>query len=348
MAQLYPPIEDLERMELSNEEMHSYCERIGYHWDADDSPSKKMLYEVHRLHMLAIPFENLSVFLEDGVNLSLQAIARKFSDTKLARGGYCFEQNRMLAAVLLKLGFEVETKEGRVWLDDGEKFRKPYLPVRNHIVVLCRAGKQLYLCDVGFGRLLPCEPIPLQSDTEIENGWCTTQLIVDQQDTQLTSQEMWYMWYLDPIVDAWKRGYSFDVNAEFSWVDAEPANMFVHSHPDSVFTQVLYIESAKADCHTLLFGNELRQERFAKDDDSFLTRTVTSVVSGSHLRALCQEHFSIALGATMADDLFAINAAAKPDKWKLFTALRAKQRARTQSLAAQVQGGLSDLFRKLF
>eukprot|EP00971_Amphidinium_carterae_P337052 6473688-Amphidinium_carterae.1 len=91
-------------------------------------------------------------------------------DGKCKRGGYCFELNKLFAALLLKLEFEVEPRGGRVLLDDGVKTRNPYRNLLTHLLLLVRVpgdatdnskGSDLYLCDVGFGKLGFRDPVPL-------------------------------------------------------------------------------------------------------------------------------------------------------------------------------------------
>eukprot|EP00730_Choanoeca_flexa_P011217 TRINITY_DN24062_c0_g1_i1.p1 TRINITY_DN24062_c0_g1~~TRINITY_DN24062_c0_g1_i1.p1 ORF type:complete len:349 (+),score=77.64 TRINITY_DN24062_c0_g1_i1:120-1166(+) len=332
MAHQPSTLADLECMDLANEHMHNYFERVGYKWDPDAQPTIDMLFELHKLHMVAIPFENLSVFTTDGVDVTLEVIANKFTQPGSHRGGYCFEQNRFFAAVLLKLGFAVELKDGRVWMDDGENLRKSYKPLRNHITMIVEAEEQRFLCDVGFARMCPCEPVPLEADCEVENGWCTVQLICDEQQTTFSQQEMWYLWYLDPIDDSWKRAFSFDMNSESAWVDVEPANMCVHSHYDSVFTQFLWMESAQPDEHIQLFGNELRRSTYAREDDAWLTRRVSQVSSAAELRNICQQLFQVPLTTELASALYELNKAPNEQKWNMLLAMRERQRAARRSL----------------
>ncbi len=60
----------------------------------------------------AIAFENLNSFLKQPVPLDLASLQQKLIHEK--RGGYCFEQNLLLRAVLIALGFQVTAFTARV------------------------------------------------------------------------------------------------------------------------------------------------------------------------------------------------------------------------------------------
>ncbi len=79
----------------------AYLERIGL--SAGERPT---LHEVHRAHATSIPFENLDPHRGIPVSLAEEDLERKL--VRERRGGYCFEQNLLLASALEQLGLEVE------------------------------------------------------------------------------------------------------------------------------------------------------------------------------------------------------------------------------------------------
>jgi N-hydroxyarylamine O-acetyltransferase len=80
-------------------DLDRYLERIGLR-------GRPTLAEVHRAHVISIPFENLDPYRGVPVSLALEDLARKLVDER--RGGYCFEHNVLLKAALEALGMEVE------------------------------------------------------------------------------------------------------------------------------------------------------------------------------------------------------------------------------------------------
>ncbi|MFL5829209.1 MAG: arylamine N-acetyltransferase, partial [Solirubrobacteraceae bacterium] len=68
-------------------DLEAYVERIG----VDEHAS---VAEVHRAHVMAIPFENLDPHRGVPVSLEPDALSDKLVTRR--RGGYCFEQNLLL------------------------------------------------------------------------------------------------------------------------------------------------------------------------------------------------------------------------------------------------------------
>ena len=80
----------------------AYLQRIGLTErppvDADG------LRRVHAGQLRAVPFENLDILMDRGLQVSREAIAEKLIDQR--RGGYCFENNSLLRDALVALGPE--------------------------------------------------------------------------------------------------------------------------------------------------------------------------------------------------------------------------------------------------
>jgi len=91
-------------------DLERYFSRIGY--DGPCAATLDVLRALHRLHPLAIPFENLDVLAGRRVSIRLDDIVAKLVDAK--RGGYCFEHNTLFAHGLAALGFGVGALFARV------------------------------------------------------------------------------------------------------------------------------------------------------------------------------------------------------------------------------------------
>jgi len=136
-------------------DIDAYFERVGF--AAAASRDLATLEALHRLHPMAIPFENLSTLLREPIPLDTPALLAKLVARR--RGGYCFEHNQLFADVLRTLGFEVTTLAARVvWGRIGQS-----LGPRTHMVLRVRVGADDYLSDVGFGGLTLTGP--LQNET---------------------------------------------------------------------------------------------------------------------------------------------------------------------------------------
>jgi N-hydroxyarylamine O-acetyltransferase len=109
------------------------------------APTTQALHDVHLAHLLAVPFENLSIHLGEDIELTEEALAAKVVGAR--RGGFCYELNGAFAALLTALGFEVTLLQARVYDPSG----RPGIPY-DHLalrVLTCDGGD--WIADVGFG-----------------------------------------------------------------------------------------------------------------------------------------------------------------------------------------------------
>jgi N-hydroxyarylamine O-acetyltransferase len=114
-----------------------YLDRIGAARPV--RPDDDALRTLHVRHLLTVPFENLSVHLDEQIVLEDEALVAKIVERR--RGGFCFELNGAFAALLSALGYDVELLAARVYGANGLGI--PY----DHMVL--RVGP--WLADVGFG-----------------------------------------------------------------------------------------------------------------------------------------------------------------------------------------------------
>ncbi|SCK42283.1 N-hydroxyarylamine O-acetyltransferase [Streptomyces sp. WMMB 714] len=101
------------------------------------------LRELHRRHLLTVPFENLSVHMGEDIVLDADALTHKIVERR--RGGFCYELNGAFAALLTTLGFPVTLLAARVFGDDGPG------PLFDHLALRVETPRP-WLVDVGFGR----------------------------------------------------------------------------------------------------------------------------------------------------------------------------------------------------
>ncbi|MFF1709627.1 arylamine N-acetyltransferase [Streptomyces sp. NPDC058268] len=121
----------------------AYLRRIGA--DRPAAPTTHALRDLHLAHLLAVPFENLSIHLGENIELTDDALVAKVVDAH--RGGFCYELNGAFAALLTSLGFEVTLLQARVYDDTGT----PGIPY-DHLALRVRTSDGGdWLADVGFG-----------------------------------------------------------------------------------------------------------------------------------------------------------------------------------------------------
>ncbi|MFI7005128.1 arylamine N-acetyltransferase [Streptomyces sp. NPDC050145] len=123
----------------------AYLHRIGAERPA--SPTAQALRALQYAHLRTVPFENLSVHLDEDVSLDPGALFAKVVDRR--RGGFCYELNGAFASLLDALGFEVTLLQARV-AREGGGFGIPY----DHLALRVRTAEGTdWLADVGFGAL---------------------------------------------------------------------------------------------------------------------------------------------------------------------------------------------------
>ncbi len=128
---------------LHGPDLEAYFQRIGY--TGSPQVDRETLDAITAHHAGSIPFENIDVLLDRGIDIRPESVEQKLVRDR--RGGYCFEQNQLLMLVLNALGFEVELLSARVrWLLPRE-----VIPPRTHVFVRVKLGDEFWITDVGVG-----------------------------------------------------------------------------------------------------------------------------------------------------------------------------------------------------
>jgi len=89
--------------------IEAYLKRINYHGSL--APNVETLRDLQVAHLLAVPFENLSIHRKEPIVLETEALFGKIVERR--RGGFCYEANGLFAALLSNLGFEVKIAGSR-------------------------------------------------------------------------------------------------------------------------------------------------------------------------------------------------------------------------------------------
>ena len=144
---------------VDRETAAAYAQRFG----ADLPPAVDAggLRDLHRAHLLAVPFENLSIHLSERISLAEADLVDKV--VRRRRGGFCYELNGLFALLLESLGASVTRVAARVHGDNG--FGPPF----DHLALVVRPadGSGPWLADVGFGSHTV---FPLHLDTRAGPG----------------------------------------------------------------------------------------------------------------------------------------------------------------------------------
>lgn len=223
-------------------DLHRYFARVGYQGAAEPTP--QTLANLHLAHVRHVPFENLDVLLGRPIRLDADSLFAKL--VTAGRGGYCFEQNHLFAAVLEQLGFAVQRLAARV------VWRTQRVLPRTHMLLRVEAGGRAWLADVGFGGMGPLLPLAFEPGlAQPQFGW--RYRLIEQDGA----------WRLQAGADDWDSLYEFTLQ-EQAPADYEMANYYVSTHPDSRFVQGLIAHRLAPERRLILIGNELTEDRGAQ------------------------------------------------------------------------------------
>src|SRR4051812_28386263 len=143
---------------MSGIDLGAYFRRIGFTGDA--KPDLATLRAIHRLHAVAIPFENLSAFVGEPIALDAASLEAKLVGG--GRGGWCFEHNLLLRHVLDAVGFEVTSLAARVRWNVPPNVQT----ARSHCLLKVETGEGDFIADVGFGGQTLTAPLRLVANVK--------------------------------------------------------------------------------------------------------------------------------------------------------------------------------------
>ncbi len=221
-------------------DLKAYAARIEYL--GEFTPTLATLRDVHLAHATHIPFENLDILLGRPIRLDLESITAKLIHAR--RGGYCFEQNALFAAVLEAIGFQVRRLAARVRMGATE------VRPRSHMLLAVEVDGESWLADVGFGGDGLLLPLRLKAD-EVQRhyGW-QYRLIVEGASYVV---QTWRP-------DGWFDLYAFTMEEQFA-ADYEVSNYYTSTLPTSPFVTRLIAQRPGKDVRLTLVNRQLIEQR---------------------------------------------------------------------------------------
>lgn len=183
-------------------------------------PALAFLAAIQRRHLASFPFSSVGVWLGDALPLDVESLYRRIVVNH--RGGYCFEQNGLLYAMLGELGFTTRLCLARVVLNGDEH------PGLTHRITLVDIGGRRYVVDVGFGANGPRQPVPLDGGEAPE--FDRTFRIIRLREPEL---------HLQVRRDGdFMSLYKFEL-ARYGSADCEVGHFYSHRHPKAIFVNNL-------------------------------------------------------------------------------------------------------------
>jgi N-hydroxyarylamine O-acetyltransferase len=237
-------------------DIKAYLQRINYRGSLD--PTAQTLRELQLAHLLAVPFENLSIHAKQPIILEDDALFEKIVVRR--RGGFCYELNGLFAALLRGLGFKVDMLSAGVANPEGT-----FGPEFDHMVLMVTLEDR-WLADVGFGDSFR-EPLLLEYDreqVEAERGYKivsnNAHLILMQRESN----------------SEWKNQYRFTLQP-YGYADYVPMCQYHQTSPQSHFTRARICTRATPEGRITLselrlittLRNSQRQERTLRDGEEY-------------------------------------------------------------------------------
>ena len=194
----------------------TYLKRINY--TGSREPTAETLRALQVAHLLAVPFENLSIHAGEPIVLEEEALFTKIVAN--GRGGFCYEANGLFASLLRALGFEVAMLSAGVANAQGQ-----FGPDFDHMTLMVTLEER-WLADVGFGESF-IEPILLDARQEQVQAAGSFRIVEDGARLILQRRN---------ASGDWQPQYRFTLQP-FEFADYEEMCRFHQTSPDSHFTK---------------------------------------------------------------------------------------------------------------
>ncbi|HEX8749010.1 MAG TPA: arylamine N-acetyltransferase [Pyrinomonadaceae bacterium] len=244
----------------------AYLERISYHGSL--APTAETLRELQVAHLLAVPFENLSIHIKEPIVLEDEALFAKIVERR--RGGFCYEANGLFAALLRELGFDVAMLSAGVANAEGS-----FGPDFDHMALMVSL-EQRWLVDVGFGDSF-LEPLLLDDRGEQVDGECAYRILPDGAYLVLAQRD---------DSGEWKPQYRFTLQPH-EYADFAEMCHYHQTSPQSHFTRARICSQATRDGRLTL--SEMRFITTSRNGG----RQERLLTSQEERAGILREHFGI-------------------------------------------------------
>ncbi len=262
-----------ENFKLTLEQVISYFRRLGIEYNAKQwKPTADNLKRLQNIHIAKIPYENLSILLQEPISLNGKDLYEKIILKK--RGGYCFEVNGLFTHLLRALGYQVTVYNCR-FIFEGKGVQ-----LRRHRILKVSLGEESYLADVSFRNESPRYALRFVYDVVQFDG------ISEYKFTR----DCYYgciLWQKLPEKE-WKPVFGFDECPQ-SETDFYMANYFCETHPESPFVDGPHMSICPPHEHITIAGN-----KFTMSHNHTINRKEI-IHSGEQFKDLCKLYFDIDL-----------------------------------------------------
>ena len=188
-------------------------------------PTLELLTQIVRRHVAAFAFSSIGVRLSDPLPLEPEQLFDRI--VVRGRGGYCFEHNGLLFAVLTELGYDATIRLARV-IYNGD-----HLPGLTHRIAHVRIDDITYVVDAGFGPAGPAAPVAMPMpgvNTDVPWPDDRTHRVIERRPGEFHLQQR--------TDDGPFSLYRFDLGT-YGQADCEVGHFYSHRHPNAAFVNNL-------------------------------------------------------------------------------------------------------------
>lgn len=256
---------------LDAEELAAYLLRIGL--PGTPAANRDDLARIVAAHARSIAFEDIASFSGHTPDIDTPGLVPKLVHS--GRGGWCFEQNLLLAAALQAVGFAVTGLAGRVVL--GRPPDSPPAP-RQHMLLRVDLTNGPVMVDVGFGGMTLTGVLALDVETEQRTPHGPFRVTCSGRERSVSAR----------VGSTWQTLYVFDLCPQ-KWVDYDVSNWYLANHPASHFRSTLMVARPADDRRYALSNRRLSIHHLDGPSEH------RELADASEIRTALEEYFLIDL-----------------------------------------------------
>ena len=232
-------------------DLDAYLERLGLK-DESLPLTRETIGRLQKAHLMTVPFENLDVVWRRHIQLDERLLFQKIVGER--RGGFCYELNGLMVAMLRQMGFDACLVAAAVANEEGLYGREAA-----HASIRVALDEPA-LMDVGFGRSF-VRPLALKAGLIQHDG---------RDDYRLLRQDdLWVLQRRSNRPDVWQDYFRFN-EEPWSLGDFQDMCNYQQTSPESHFTQRTVCSIVTGTGRITLAGDRLiRTENDRRDEVPF-------------------------------------------------------------------------------
>lgn len=237
-------------------EIRKYLFRIGI--NSQLTTDLQTLIELHKSHILNVPFENLDIHLGREITLDFEKFYTKIVIDN--RGGFCYELNGSFYNLLINLGYKAKMISARVANSKGD-FGKEF----DHMAIIIKLVDE-WLVDVGFGDSF-IEPIKFELELPQKQYGMTYKIVKHDEDYFKLQKSSDGVNYIDQYIFTLNERKLSDYTEMCIHNQTSPTTMFTQKRICTMATEEGRI--TLSDLKLIITKDGVKTETQLKDEDEY-------------------------------------------------------------------------------